>query len=170
VVSNAVDSQLKEANVQSNIVDGPKVPKLDPDHQRKAHESGRPIVVSRSTRPALGNAVSAIEYRPMDQPNERYRVQHADGTEARFPTFDTALPFARRKNQGADLTKAMTLRLPNDRAADLEALARVEQKPVSEIVREAIDLLVEARRKDEGFQERLQRMIEEDRAVLERLA
>src|SRR5688572_786677 len=95
----------------SDIVSGPKIPKLDPDHQRKAQESGKAVVVSRSSRPALGNAVSAIEYRPMDRPDERYRVQHADGTEARFPTFDTALLFARRKDQDAELTKAMTLRL-----------------------------------------------------------
>jgi predicted transcriptional regulator len=164
----------KDLQMASNIVDGPKVSKLDPDHQRKAHESGEPIVVSRSSRPALGNAVSAIEYRPRDRPDERYRVQHADGTEARLPTFDTALHFARKKimpmgTREPELTKAMTLRLPNDRAADLEALARVERKPVSEVVREAIDLLVEARRKDKAFQEGVRRMIEEDRAILERL-
>jgi predicted transcriptional regulator len=112
----------------------------------------------------------------MDLPDQRYRVQHADGTEARFPNFDTALFFARTKTmptatrEYSELTKAMTLRLPNDRAAELEAVARVERRPVSEVVREAIDRLVETRRKDPAFQERVQRMIDEDRAVLERLA
>jgi hypothetical protein len=68
--------------------------------------------MSRSSRQALGNAVSAIEYRPMDLPEERYRVQHAE----------------------------------------LEAVARVERRPVSEVVREAIDRLVETRRKDPAFE------------------
>jgi predicted DNA-binding protein len=67
-------------------------------------------------------------------------------------------------------TKAMTLRLPADKAAELEALARADSKPVSDTVREAIDRLIEERRKDKAFRARLREMIEEDRAILERLA
>jgi predicted DNA-binding protein len=67
-------------------------------------------------------------------------------------------------------TKAMTLRLPADRAAELEAVARADNKAVSEAVREAIDKLIEERRKDKAFQERLQAMIREDQEVLARLA
>ena len=37
-------------------------------------------------------------------------------------------------------------------------------------VREAIDLLIEERRKDKAFRSRLQEMIKEDRAILDRLA
>lgn len=37
-------------------------------------------------------------------------------------------------------------------------------------MREAIDLLIKERRKDKAFQNRLRRMIEDDRAILDRLA
>jgi|RhiMethySRZTD1v2_1073278.scaffolds.fasta_scaffold173765_2 Arc/MetJ-type ribon-helix-helix transcriptional regulator len=67
-------------------------------------------------------------------------------------------------------TKAMTLRLPADQAAELEAVARADGKAVSESVREAIDVLIAERRKDKAFQARLRKMIEENRAVLDRLA
>jgi hypothetical protein len=67
-------------------------------------------------------------------------------------------------------TKAMTLRLPADQAAELEAVARAEGKPISETVREAIDELIVARRKDREFRARLRVLIEEDRELLERLA
>jgi len=67
-------------------------------------------------------------------------------------------------------TKAMTLRLPAEKAAELEAVARADSKPVSDTVREAIDLLIEQRRSDEAFRDRLRTMIEEDRVILDRLA
>ncbi|NLT07588.1 MAG: hypothetical protein GXY03_14960 [Solirubrobacterales bacterium] len=67
-------------------------------------------------------------------------------------------------------TKAMTLRLPADKAAELEAVARADSKSVSDTVREAIDLLIEDRRKDKAFRDRLRQMIEDDRAILDRLA
>jgi Arc/MetJ-type ribon-helix-helix transcriptional regulator len=64
----------------------------------------------------------------------------------------------------------MTLRLPADKAAELEAVARADRKPVSETVREAVENLIAERRKDKEFQARLRAMIDEDREVLERLA
>jgi len=67
-------------------------------------------------------------------------------------------------------TKAMTLRLPADKAAELEAVARADSKSVSDTVREAVDLLIEDRRKDKAFRDRLRQMIEDDRAILDRLA
>lgn len=67
-------------------------------------------------------------------------------------------------------TKAMTLRLPTEKAAELEAISRADEMPVSKTVLEAIDDLIERRRKDRGFQERLRRNIEENQRVLERLA
>lgn len=67
-------------------------------------------------------------------------------------------------------TKAMSLRLPGDQAADLAAVARTDEMPISEVVREAIDNHIAARRADKDFQERLKKRLEEDRAVLERLA
>lgn len=67
-------------------------------------------------------------------------------------------------------TKAMSLRLPADQAAELEAVARADEMPVSEAVREAIESHISARRADKDFQKRLKRRLEEDREVLERLA
>ena len=64
----------------------------------------------------------------------------------------------------------MTLRLLADKAAELEAVARADSKSVSDTVREAIDLLIEDRRKDKAFRDRLRQMIEDDRAILDRLA
>jgi predicted DNA-binding protein len=67
-------------------------------------------------------------------------------------------------------TKAMTLRLSPEQAAELEAVARADQQTVSETVRDAIDTLIEERRKDKDFQARLRAMIKEEQKVLERLA
>jgi hypothetical protein len=66
--------------------------------------------------------------------------------------------------------KAMTLRLSAERAAELEAIARAEEMPVSEAVRHAIDRLIEEKRNDKEFQARLRRMMKENQEVLERLA
>jgi predicted DNA-binding protein len=66
--------------------------------------------------------------------------------------------------------KAMSLRIPEDKAAELAAVARTDDMPVSEVVREAIDNHIAARRGDKDFQERLKRRVEEDREVLERLS
>jgi predicted DNA-binding protein len=67
-------------------------------------------------------------------------------------------------------TKAMSLRLQAEQAAELEAVARADEMPVSEAVREAIDAHIASRRADKDFQKRLKRRLEEDREVLERLA
>jgi predicted DNA-binding protein len=68
------------------------------------------------------------------------------------------------------MTKAFTMRLPEDKAAELEAVARADGVSVSEAVREAIDSHIEARRKDKNFQARLSRLIEDNQRVLDRLA
>jgi post-segregation antitoxin (ccd killing protein) len=67
-------------------------------------------------------------------------------------------------------TKAMSLRLPEDKAAELAAVARTDDMPISEAVRVAIDNHIAARRADMEFQDRLKKRIEVDREVLERLA
>jgi FixJ family two-component response regulator len=67
-------------------------------------------------------------------------------------------------------TKAMTLRLSAERAAELEAIARAEEMPISETVRVAIDRLIEDKRKDKQFQARLRELMEQEREVLDRLA
>ncbi len=68
------------------------------------------------------------------------------------------------------MTKMLTLRLPEEQARDIETLARVDGVSVAEEVRDAIAARVEAKRNDPDFQDRLGRLMEQERAVLERLA
>lgn len=66
--------------------------------------------------------------------------------------------------------KAMSLRLPEEKAAELAAIARTDDMPVSEVVREAIDNHIATKRADRNFQKRLKQRLEEDQQVLKRLA
>jgi len=68
------------------------------------------------------------------------------------------------------MTKNMTVRLPDDVAADAEALARVEGKSVNETIKDALVEAVERRRKDPTFKKRVRQIIDQDRELLERLA
>lgn len=68
------------------------------------------------------------------------------------------------------MPKTMTLRLSDEQAADLEAMARVDDVPVSEAIRAAIDERIKARREDRQFQARLRRLMAENQRALERLA
>jgi predicted transcriptional regulator len=68
------------------------------------------------------------------------------------------------------MPKTMTLRLDDELAADLEAMARVDDVPVSEAIRIAIDQRIKARRDDKQFQARLRRLMAESQRALERLA
>jgi len=67
-------------------------------------------------------------------------------------------------------TKAMSLRLPEDLAADLAAVAEADEMPIAEAVRKAIDKHIAERRADKGFQERLKMRLEQNREILKRLA
>jgi predicted DNA-binding protein len=66
--------------------------------------------------------------------------------------------------------KALTLRLPVEQAAELEAVARADNVPVATEIREAITAHIAAKRKDAAFRERLERLMRENREILERLA
>jgi ribosomal protein S15P/S13E len=66
--------------------------------------------------------------------------------------------------------KAMTIRLSEEQAAELEAVARVDNVAVAEEVRAAITAHLEARRKDEQFQKRLRASLEQNQKLLERLS
>ena len=68
------------------------------------------------------------------------------------------------------MPKTMTLRLSDELAADLEAMARVDDVPVSEAIRIAIDERIKGRRDDKQFQARLRRLMAENQRALERLA
>lgn len=64
----------------------------------------------------------------------------------------------------------MSLRLAGDLGAELAAVARADDMPISETIRKAIEHYIEARRTDQAFRERLKKLVDEDREVLERLA
>jgi len=68
------------------------------------------------------------------------------------------------------MPKTMTLRLSDELAADLEAMARVDDVPVSEAIRAAIDERIKGRRNDRQFQARLRTLMAENQRALERLA
>jgi predicted transcriptional regulator len=54
----------------------------------------------------------------------------------------------------------MTIRLSPEQAEQLETVAAVDERPVSEVVRAAIAEHIDARRRDEHFQSGLQARIE----------
>jgi predicted transcriptional regulator len=68
------------------------------------------------------------------------------------------------------MTKNMTVRLPDELAADAEALARAEGQSVNQTVKQVLAEAVERRRKDPAFRERLRKIMKEDQELLERLA
>lgn len=68
------------------------------------------------------------------------------------------------------MAKTMTLRLDDERAATLELVARADNQSVTETVRVAIDALIEERRRDKDFMERLRCRHEEESALYERLS
>jgi hypothetical protein len=64
----------------------------------------------------------------------------------------------------------MSLRLPEELADEIAAVARTDDMPVTAAIREAISNHIASRRADEAFKERLRQRLEEDREILERLA
>ncbi|HEV7492507.1 hypothetical protein [Baekduia sp.] len=71
---------------------------------------------------------------------------------------------------GVSQMKSMTLRLSDDIAAELDAVARVDGTTVADQVRSAIEDRIAARRADKEFQARRRKALEENKAALERLA
>jgi predicted DNA-binding protein len=66
-------------------------------------------------------------------------------------------------------TKNMVLRLEPGLAERLEAVAEVEGRSVSDVVREAISSLVEARQRDERFLQLLEDNVTRHQRILEML-
>jgi predicted transcriptional regulator len=64
----------------------------------------------------------------------------------------------------------MSLRLADEQARALNALAMADETSVSEVIREAIADRIEKRRKDKDFQARLARAVERNREALDLLA
>jgi predicted DNA-binding protein len=65
--------------------------------------------------------------------------------------------------------KNMTLRLPREQAEDLELIATVDGRPMSEEIREALAEHVARRREDPEFQARLTSVLKNNNAALRRL-
>ncbi|MGN6256830.1 MAG: ribbon-helix-helix protein, CopG family [Solirubrobacterales bacterium] len=67
-------------------------------------------------------------------------------------------------------TKVLSLRLPEEIAAEITAVARANGVSVSKAIRFAVEDYVAAQRADQAFKSRLKKRLEEDRELLERLA
>ncbi len=68
------------------------------------------------------------------------------------------------------MTKNLTVRLPDELAADAEAVARAEGTSLNETIKDALVEAVDRRRKDPAFKKRLRDIVKQDRELLERLA
>lgn len=66
--------------------------------------------------------------------------------------------------------KVMSLRLPEDIAAEIAAVARADGIPVSKAILEAIENHIAARSADQAFKERLKERLVEDQKMFDRLA
>lgn len=71
--------------------------------------------------------------------------------------------------ESASRTKNMLLRMDPGLAEQLEAVAEVEGKSVSDVAREAIAALIEARRRDKRFLQLLEDNLARHRRILELL-
>jgi predicted DNA-binding protein len=68
------------------------------------------------------------------------------------------------------MTKAMTLRLETEQHETLQTIAEVEGRPVSDVVRSAIDEMIDHARNDAEFQKRVEAAMERHQKLLEKLA
>jgi Arc/MetJ-type ribon-helix-helix transcriptional regulator len=66
--------------------------------------------------------------------------------------------------------KTLSLRLPDEQAAALEAIAQADEVSVSETIRRAIDSQINERRDNAEFQKRLRVAMERNQKALELLA
>lgn len=66
--------------------------------------------------------------------------------------------------------KTMSLRLEDDQARAINALAMAEETSVSEVIRTAIDERIAKRRADKDFQKRLKRAVARNQEALDMLA
>jgi predicted transcriptional regulator len=62
--------------------------------------------------------------------------------------------------------KAMTIRLTSEQAEALETVASVEERPVSEVIRAAIEEHIDSRKKDPAFQDSLKDRLARARRLL----
>ena len=68
------------------------------------------------------------------------------------------------------MAKQTTVRLPEELAAEAEAVARVKGTSVNTLIIEALQTEIERVRQDKNFTSRARQLLERDRELLERLA
>ena len=68
------------------------------------------------------------------------------------------------------MAKGFTVRLEDEQAEELEAVAKVDGVSVAEEIRQAISARIDERRNDAEFRKRLKQSIEDNKRILERLA
>lgn len=68
------------------------------------------------------------------------------------------------------MTKQTTVRLPDELADQVEAVARAQGTSVNQFIIDALHIEIDRVRKDEDFQARVKRLVERDREILDRLA
>ena len=68
------------------------------------------------------------------------------------------------------MPKQTTVRLPNDLADQVEAVARTQGVSVNQLVIDALLSEIDRVRQDADFRSRVKRLVERDRKMLDRLA
>jgi predicted transcriptional regulator len=68
------------------------------------------------------------------------------------------------------MTKITTIRIDDELKVEVDAVARADDVPASEVVRAALYRYIAERKSDPQFQARLRELLEKDREVIERLA
>jgi predicted transcriptional regulator len=68
------------------------------------------------------------------------------------------------------LTKITTIRFDDELKVEVDAVARADDVPASEVVRAALYRYIAERKSDPQFQARLRELLEKDREIIERLA
>ena len=68
------------------------------------------------------------------------------------------------------MAKQTTVRLPTELADEVEAVARVRGTSVNQLIVDSLRAEIDRVRADEDFTSRAERLLERDKALLERLA
>jgi transcriptional regulator with XRE-family HTH domain len=95
------------------------------------------------------------------------RVEEAESTERGTGVVSQA---SANSDPAAAGTMGMSVRLPEELAVEIDGIARVEGVSISEAIRASVYRFIARRRADKDFQQRLRKRMEEDLAVIERLA
>lgn len=68
------------------------------------------------------------------------------------------------------MPKQTTVRLPDDLADQVEAVARAQGSSVNQLIVDALHNEIDRVRKDADFRSKVKRLVERDRKILDRLA